>query len=61
MPARPAGSERIARPYRSWTNGRVERIISTLLETWAYAYPCAQERERAAALVARLASIKPLL
>jgi hypothetical protein len=34
----------------------VERFIRTLLETCAYAYPCAQERERAAALAPALDS-----
>jgi hypothetical protein len=34
----------------------VERFIRTLLETWAYAYPCAQERARGSGLGARLDS-----
>jgi transposase InsO family protein len=37
------------RPYRPQTNGKVERFIRTLLEIWAYAYPYAEERQRAEA------------
>jgi transposase InsO family protein len=43
-------SVRKTRPYRPQTNGKAERFIRTLLELWAYAYPYAHERERAAAL-----------
>jgi transposase InsO family protein len=46
-----AGVEvRRTRPYRPQTNGKAERFIRTLLETWAYAYAYAGEHERAAAL-----------
>jgi transposase InsO family protein len=38
------------RPYRPQTNGKAERFIRTLLESWAYAYSYQHERERAAAL-----------
>ena len=49
--SRPAGiGAKRTRPYRSRRTARVERFIRTLLERWAYAYPCAQERARAAAL-----------
>jgi transposase len=41
---------RKTRPRRPQTNGKVERFIRTLLETWAYAHPYAHERDRAAAL-----------
>lgn len=41
---------RKTRPRRPQTNGKVERFIRTLLETWAYAYTYAHEHERAAAL-----------
>ena len=44
------------RPYRPQTNGKVERFIRTLLETWAYAYAYENESERAAALPAALES-----
>jgi transposase InsO family protein len=47
---------RKTRPYRPQTNGKVERFIRTLLELWAYAYPYAHERERAAALQPALES-----
>jgi transposase InsO family protein len=41
---------RKTRPYRPQTNGKAERFIRTLLETWAYAYPYNHEHERLAAL-----------
>jgi transposase InsO family protein len=41
---------RKTRPYRPQTNGKAERFIRTLLERWAYAYPYADELERANAL-----------
>jgi transposase InsO family protein len=41
---------RKTRPRRPQTNGKVERFIRTLLETWAYARTYEHERERAAAL-----------
>jgi transposase InsO family protein len=47
---------RKTRPYRPQTNGKAERFIRTLLELWAYAYPYAHERERAAALQPALGS-----
>lgn len=47
---------RKTRPYRPQTNGKVERFIRTLLELWAYAYPYANERERAVALAPALES-----
>jgi transposase InsO family protein len=47
---------RKTRPYRPQTNGKAERFIRTLLELWAYAYPYAEERERAAALAPALKS-----
>jgi transposase InsO family protein len=47
---------RKTRPYRPQTNGKAERFIRTLLETWAYAYPYAHERERATALAPALDS-----
>jgi transposase InsO family protein len=49
-------SVRKTRPYRPQTNGKAERFIRTLLELWAYAYPYANERERAAALAPALES-----
>lgn len=44
------------RPFRPQTNGKVERFIRTLLETWAYAYPYEREAERLAALASALDS-----
>jgi transposase-like protein len=41
---------RKTRPYRPQTNGKAERFIRTMLETWAYAYPYATEHDRTAAL-----------
>jgi transposase InsO family protein len=38
------------RPRRPETNGKAERFIRTLLETWAYAYPYQHESDRRAAL-----------
>ena len=49
-------SARKTRPYRPQTNGKAERFIRTLLETWAYAYPYQHERDRLAALPAALDS-----
>jgi transposase InsO family protein len=47
---------RKTRPYRPQTNGKVERFIRTLLETWAHAYPYGHEREREDALAPALDS-----
>jgi len=44
------------RPRRPQTNGKAERLIRTLLETWAYAYPYNHERERTRALAPALDS-----
>ena len=44
------------RPRRPQTNGKAERFIRTLLETWAYAYAYNHERDRAAALAPALDS-----
>ena len=38
------------RPYRPCTNGKVERLIQTLLREWAYALPYATSAKRAKAL-----------
>jgi transposase InsO family protein len=38
------------RPYRPQTNGKVERLIKTLLAEWAYARPYLTNRERLEAL-----------
>jgi transposase InsO family protein len=38
------------RPYRPQTNGKVERVIQTLLRKWAYALPYASSAQRRAAL-----------
>ena len=38
------------RPYRPQTNGKVERLIKTLLAEWAYARPYRSNGERLAAL-----------
>jgi transposase InsO family protein len=37
-----------AEPYRTWTNGKVERFIQTALREWAYrlAYKSPEERTR---------------
>jgi len=43
-------SPRKTRPRRPQTNGKAERFIRTLLETWAYARSYQHERDRAAAL-----------
>jgi transposase InsO family protein len=40
------------RPYRPQTNGKVERLIQTLLREWAYARPYASNPERLEALPA---------
>ena len=34
------------RPYRPQTNGKVERLIKTLLDEWAYARPYRSNAER---------------
>jgi len=44
------------RPRRPQTNGKAERFIRTLLETWAYAYTYNHEHERAATLTPALDS-----
>jgi len=44
------------RPRRPQTNGKAERFIRTLLETWAYAHPYQHERERVHALTPALDS-----
>ena len=38
------------RPYRPCTNGKVERMIQTLLREWAYALPYSSSNKRARAL-----------
>jgi len=38
------------RPYRPQTNGKVERLIKTLLAEWAYARPYRSNDERLSAL-----------
>ena len=38
------------RPYRPRTNGKVERMIQTLLREWAYALPYPNSMKRARAL-----------
>jgi transposase InsO family protein len=38
------------RPYRPCTNGKVERMIQTLLREWAYALPYPSSNKRATAL-----------
>jgi transposase InsO family protein len=40
------------RPYRPQTNGKVERVIQTLLREWAYGRPYTTNRERQQALPA---------
>jgi transposase InsO family protein len=42
------------RPYRPQTNGKVERVIQTLLRKWAYAVPYANSAQRRAALASWL-------
>jgi transposase InsO family protein len=51
---------RKTRPYRPQTNGKAERFIRTLLETWAYAHPYEHEHQRAAALAPALDSYNRL-
>ena len=42
--------QRHTRPYRPCTNGKVERLIQSLLREWAYALPYASSVKRARAL-----------
>lgn len=42
------------RPYRPQTNGKVERVIQTLLRKWAYVVPYANSAQRRAALASWL-------
>lgn len=43
-------STKRTRPYRPQTNGKVERVIQTLLRKWAYAMPYINSAHRRAAL-----------
>jgi transposase InsO family protein len=47
---------RKTRPRRPQTNGKVERFIRTLLETWAYAHPYDNEHQQTTALAPALHS-----